>query len=136
MFRSGTKIVPLYVTVTDSQGALVPNLTREDFEILDNNVRQDLVVFENQTQPITAVVMLDTQRQHDELAEAGEAGAEQFLVRLLPQDKAQVGAFNDKIQFSGSFTSDRDELVGGAQGPRLRLPDPPERRHRPVARTS
>ena len=40
-----------------------------------------------------------------------KAGAEQFLVRMLPQDKAQVGAFNDKIQFSGAFTSDRDELV-------------------------
>ena len=42
------------------RASLVPNLTREDFEILDNTVRQELVVFENQTQPITAVVMLDT----------------------------------------------------------------------------
>jgi Ca-activated chloride channel family protein len=38
--------------------------------------------------------------------------AEQFLIRLLPDDKARVGAFNDKIQFSSRFTSDRDELVG------------------------
>jgi len=39
------------------------------------------------------------------------AGAEQFVIRLLPQDRAQVGAFNDKVEFSGSFTADRDELV-------------------------
>jgi hypothetical protein len=26
--------------------------------------------------------------------------AEQFLIRLLPDDKARVGAFNDKIQFN------------------------------------
>src|SRR5262249_39298510 len=38
--------------------------------------------------------------------------AEQFLIRMLPADKGQVGAFNDKIQFSGKFTSDRDDLVG------------------------
>ena len=37
---------------------------------------------------------------------------EQFLIRMLPQDKAQVGAFSDKIQFSGTFTSDRDDLIG------------------------
>jgi Ca-activated chloride channel family protein len=37
--------------------------------------------------------------------------AEQFLLRLLPVDRAQVGAFNDKIQLSGRFTNDRDELV-------------------------
>ena len=30
------------------------------------------------------------------------------LIRMLPADKGQVGAFNDKIQFSGRFTSDRD----------------------------
>jgi Ca-activated chloride channel family protein len=40
-------------------------------------------------------------------------GAEQFLLRLLPEDQAQVGAFNDKIEFhpESSFSSNRDELV-------------------------
>jgi VWFA-related protein len=36
---------------------------------------------------------------------------EQFLLRMLPEDRAQVGAFSDKIQFSGEFTSDRDDLI-------------------------
>ena len=111
VFRSGAKIVPIYATVTDPQGALVPNLTREDFEILDNNVRQELVVFENQTQPITAIVMIDSSGSMTNSLKLVYAGAEQFIIRLLPQDKAQVGAFNDKVEFSGSFTSDRDELV-------------------------
>jgi Ca-activated chloride channel family protein len=111
VFRSGAKIVPIYATVTDTQGALVPNLTREDFEILDNNVRQELVVFENQTQPITAIVMIDSSGSMTNSLKLVYAGAEQFIIRLLPQDKAQVGAFNDKVEFSGSFTSDRDELV-------------------------
>ena len=111
VFRSGAKMVPVYATVTDSQGALVPNLTREDFEILDNGVRQELVVFENQTQPITAVVMLDSSGSMTNSLKLVNAGAEQFIIRLLPQDKAQVGAFNDKVEFSGTFTSDRDELV-------------------------
>jgi Ca-activated chloride channel family protein len=111
VFRSGAKMVPVYATVTDSQGALVPDLTREDFEILDNGVRQELVVFENQTQPITAIVMLDSSGSMTNSLKLVNAGAEQFIIRLLPQDKAQVGAFNDKVEFSGTFTSDRDELV-------------------------
>ena len=41
-----------------------------------------------------------------------KAATEQFLIRMLPEDKAQVGAFSDKIQFSGTFTSDRDDLIG------------------------
>jgi Ca-activated chloride channel homolog len=111
VFRSGAKMVPIYATVTDPQGALVPNLVREDFEILDNNLRQDLIVFENQTQPITAVVVLDSSGSMTNSLKLVNAGAEQFVIRMLPQDKAQVGAFNDKVQFSGTFTSDRDELV-------------------------
>ena len=111
VFRSGAKMVPIYATVTDPQGALVPNLARDDFEVLDNNVRQDIVVFENQPQPFTAVVMLDSSGSMTNSLKLVNAGAEQFLILLMPQDKAQVGAFNDKIEFSGTFTSDRDELV-------------------------
>ena len=95
VFRSGAKMVPIYATVTDTKGELVPDLTREDFEILDNNVRQDLIVFENQTQPVTAVVMIDSSGSMTNSLKLVKAGAEQFVIRLLPQDKAQVGAFND-----------------------------------------
>jgi len=111
VFKSGARVVPIYATVTDAADRLVPDLAREDFEVLDNDKRQDLLVFENQTQPFAAVVMLDTSGSMTDSLKLVYAGAEQFLMRLLPQDKAQVGAFNDKIQFSGVFTSDRDELA-------------------------
>src|SRR5687768_16602418 len=58
-FRSGTQFVPLFTTVIDAQGRLLPDLDRDQFTILDNNKPQDVTVFENQTQPFTAVVMLD-----------------------------------------------------------------------------
>ena len=47
MFRSGTELVDLFVTVTNEDGRLVPNLTREDFEVYDDDDLQELVVFEN-----------------------------------------------------------------------------------------
>lgn len=111
VFRSGTKMVPIYATVTDIQNRLVPDLTIDDFEIYDNDTLQPIALFENQNQPFTAVVMLDTSGSMTESLKLVYAGAEQFLTRLQAQDKAQVGAFNDKIEFSGVFTSDRDELA-------------------------
>lgn len=111
VFKSAARIVAIYATVTDDQDRLIPDLGKDDFEILDNNVKQEITVFENQSQPITSVVMLDTSGSMTNSLKLVKAGAEQFLMRLLPQDKAQVGAFNDKIQFSGSFTSDRDDLI-------------------------
>ena len=111
-FKSGTQIVSLFTTVTDLQKRLVPSLVQEDFEILDNDKPQPIVFFQNEVQPITVVVMLDTSGSMTGSIPLLRAAAEQFLIRLLPADKGRVGAFNDKIQFSSRFTSDRDELVG------------------------
>ena len=112
LFRSGTEIVDLYVTVTDDEGRLVPNLTREDFAIFDDRQPRDIVVFESDVQPVTVVVMLDTSASMTASLELLKAGAEQFLIRMLPDDQGRVGAFNDKIQIlPAEFTDDRDLLI-------------------------
>ena len=110
-FKTGTKIVPVYATVVDATNRLAPDLTKEDFEILDNNQPQPIVVFDNQVQPITVIVMIDTSGSMTGLIDFVRKGAEQFILRLLPQDKGRVGAFNDKIEFSAGFTSNRDTLI-------------------------
>jgi Ca-activated chloride channel family protein len=112
-FKSGTLSVPLYVTVTDREGRLVPHLEREDFEVYDNGQLQKLTLFDNQTTPITVVVMLDTSGSMTLILDRVKDAAEQFLIRLLPEDMGRVGAFNDKIEFhpEEAFTSDRDLLV-------------------------
>ena len=111
-FKTGTEIVSLFVTAADAQGRLVPDLTKDDFEILDNNKPQPIVYFENVIQPISVVVMLDTSGSMTGSISLLKEAAEQFLLRLLPADQGRVGAFNDKIQISARFTNDRDELIG------------------------
>jgi Ca-activated chloride channel family protein len=111
-FRTGTRTVALYATVTDSQKRLVPDLTRGDFEIYDNDKPQVIELFLNEVQPITVVVMLDTSASMTGNLKLLEQAAEQFLIRMLPADKGMVGAFNDKIEFfPATFTSDRDVLI-------------------------
>ena len=111
-FRSaGTVVVPLFATVTDAQNRLVPDLTKDDFEVLDNDKPQPLLLFESENQPITVVVMLDTSGSMTGSIKLLKTAAEEFINRLLPEDKAAVGAFNDKIEISSKFSSDRDALV-------------------------
>ena len=113
VFRSGTEIVDLYVTVTDRNGRLVPSLLQEDFEILDEGVVPEIVLFANAVRPITVVVMLDTSASMTPSLDLLMAGAEQFIIRMLPDDKGKVGAFNDKIQIlpEAEFIGDRDALI-------------------------
>jgi len=110
-FRSDTRIVPVMTTVLDADGRLVPNLEKEDFTILDNNKPQEIAIFENTVEPFTAVVMLDFSGSMTANLKLLKQGTEQFLMRMLPADKGQVGAFSDKIMFSGRFTNDRDALI-------------------------
>jgi Ca-activated chloride channel homolog len=116
-FRSNTgAVVSIFATVLDRDNRLVPDLTQEDFEVLDNDQPQPLVLFENETRPITVVVMLDTSFSMTGNVKLLKEAAEQFIIRLLPDDKAKVGAFNDKIEFGGHFTNDRDDLVSDLRG--------------------
>lgn len=110
--KVSTESVPVYVTVMDGTKHLVPDLTQEDFEVLDNGKVQTINVFENKPTPITVTVMIDTSGSMTLAVDFVKDGAEQFLLRLLPGDQAQVGEFNDKIRFHpGTFIDDRDRLV-------------------------
>jgi Ca-activated chloride channel homolog len=111
VFRAGVRTVPVYSTVLDANGRLVPDLEQGDFSVLDNGKPADIALFSSEPQPFTAVVMLDTSASMTANLKLLNRAAEQFLLRLLPVDRAQVGAFNDKIQMSGEFTNNRDELI-------------------------
>jgi Ca-activated chloride channel homolog len=116
-FKSNTgAVVSIFATVMDKDNRLVPDLTQEDFAVLDNDQAQPLVLFENEQRPITVVVMLDTSFSMTANVKLLKEAAEQFIIRLMPDDKAKVGAFNDKIEFGGHFTNDRDELVADLRG--------------------
>ena len=101
----------MFATVLDAQNRLVPELTKEDFTVFDNDKPQELLVFQSENQPITVVVMLDTSGSMTGSIQLLKAAAEQFVTRLLPEDKAAVGAFNDKIELSAGFSNDRDGLI-------------------------
>src|SRR3954469_10345044 len=110
--KVSTASVPVYVTVTNAEKQLVPDLTIEDFEVFDNTKPQTINVFENTPVPITTVVMLDTSGSMTGNMSFLKEGVEQFLLRLEPEDRAQVGEFNDKIKFHpGQFIDNRDRLI-------------------------
>jgi len=111
VFRSAVRTVPIYATVLDRDGRLVPDLEQANFSVFDNGKPADIALFSSEPQPFTAVVMMDTSASMTANLKLLNRAAEQFLLRLLPVDRAQVGAFNDKIQLSGDFTNDRDALI-------------------------
>jgi Ca-activated chloride channel homolog len=111
-FKVSTNQVALYVTVTDADKRLVSDLVQDDFEVYDNGKLQTVTSFDNKPLPITVIVMLDTSGSMTLALDLVKSAAEQFLLRMMPEDQGMVGAFNDKIDFHPEgFTNSRDELI-------------------------
>src|SRR5204863_9768841 len=73
-FGTTTRTVAVYATVTDQQGRLAPDLTRDNFEAADNGVQQELTVFSNGVRPVTRIMRLDRRgRMNPHRRQAGRA---------------------------------------------------------------
>jgi hypothetical protein len=57
--RSEVQTVAIYATVRDRNGHLVPNLTKEGFQVFDNGQPAQISTFSNEPVPITLALMLD-----------------------------------------------------------------------------
>lgn len=121
-FRSGTKTVAVYATVSENSGRLVPDLTRDDFEIREDGKVRPLTLFASENQPITIVVMLDKSGSMRTSYGLVRGGAEALVKRLSAGDKARIGTFSSKIVMEPEeFTNDQNALVRI-----LRSGEPPE----------
>jgi VWFA-related protein len=110
-FGTTTRTVAVYATVTDAQGRLAPALTRDNFEVDDNGVKQDLTVFSNDVQPITGIMLLDRSGSMKPNLDLEVRAAETFIHGMLAEDRLRIGNFGKNIVIEpDDFTSDRDAL--------------------------
>lgn len=65
LVSAGTDVVLVPVMVQDRRGRFVDDLALEDFELLEDGVRQDASFFEAANTPLDLVLAVDFQRQHD-----------------------------------------------------------------------
>jgi len=110
VFRGTGEAVRVFVTVTDRDARLVPNLTQDQFEVRDEGKPQPITLFDNTPQPIRLVVMLDVSGSMEGNLPLLRAGADQLFKRLRPDDVARVGTFGNDVKISPAFTHDTNEL--------------------------
>src|SRR5262245_56735165 len=96
-FRASVTTIAVYATVTDRYGQLIRNLGKDDFQILDNGRAQELTVFSTGMQPITAVLLVDTSASMALTLDLARQAAENFIIRMMPGDRARIGNFSDKV---------------------------------------
>jgi Ca-activated chloride channel family protein len=116
VIRASVDVVNVLCTVRDRQQKYVIDLKREDFEIIEDGVRQKIQFFSNETgedaQPLTVVLLIDTSGSvKDKLGFLQEAASE-FLSQTLRKNKdlAAVVQFDSEVSLIQDFTYDYSVL--------------------------
>jgi len=110
-FKAGNRTVAVYATVMEPGGGLKLDLPQGDFAIDDSGKRQEITVFANELQPITVVILLDRSGSMEANFDLVRDAAKEFVQQMLPDDKARLGSFSQRIQIDPrDFTSDKTEM--------------------------
>ena len=112
-FRTRVEAVPVTVTVTDSAGRIITGLTRDDFEIFEDNIREPITQFTADRVPVSLGVVVDSSDSMRGQAIADARGAiDQFVGQLLDgDDEAFVGLFNHAPWFVTGWKRPPSSLI-------------------------
>ena len=111
VFRSTAELVLLPVTVTDSSGAYVSNLAKEDFAIFEGRAQQPVALFSTATAPLDVLLLIDISSSMTDRMPITQQAAITVIDSLRPEDRAAVGVFNDRVQITQPLTGDKAALT-------------------------
>ena len=108
-FQVAIEEVTVPVTVTDSEGEFVSDLTPGDFRLRDNGGDQRIENFELSWEPVSMVVVVETStRVQSQLEEIGRTGILFTQLIMGESGEAAVITFDSEIKLAQGFTEDAD----------------------------
>jgi len=115
VFKVNVKLVNVFTNVTDSTGAIIGSLTKEDFAVTEDGHPQRIAVFERQSAlPLNLVLAIDTSGSvHKDLPLEQDA-ARRFVHALLRgQDQISLLEFATDVRQVVPFTNQASRIDRG-----------------------
>ena len=108
-------VVSVLASVRDKKGALIPNLTKEDFTILEDGKPQPIKYFSKETDlPLTVGLLVDVSRSQENLIGIEQSAASQFFTQVLrKKDLAFLIMFGEETELLQDYTSSPRLLTEG-----------------------
>jgi Ca-activated chloride channel family protein len=112
------RLVNVFVNVTDDKGAPIPGLTRDDFQLSEDEHPQKIAVFERQSElPLEMVLAVDTSGSvHKDLGLEQEAAKHFARALLRPVDHLDLMEFSDNVREVVFFTNNLGRIDRGLNG--------------------
>lgn len=108
-----TSLISVLVSVTDQKGNLANNLLKDDFEILENGVPQEIQTFGREDSiPLRLALLFDISLSVKPRLKFQQQAATKFFKAVLrPVDKAALFSFSHDVIVEQDFTSDTNQLA-------------------------
>src|SRR6201987_2759979 len=105
-------VVQLFFNVKDKHGALIPNLTKTDFEIAEDGKSQTIKYFTAESNlPLTIGMMIDSSGSQRNVIDMEKEVGGAFLRQILTdKDEAYVISFDISVDLLQDFTRDNHRL--------------------------
>ena len=110
--KVNVNVVQLFFNVKDKHGALIPNLTKDDFEILEDGKPQTIKYFTAESNlPLTLGIMIDASGSQLRVLDMEKEVGGAFLKQVLTdKDEAYVMSFDVTADLLQDFTRDVHRL--------------------------
>ncbi|MEP6635162.1 MAG: VWA domain-containing protein [Acidobacteriota bacterium] len=109
--RTDVSLVQLNVGVVNREGRAVTSLSRNDFEIYEDGVKQSISQFEPTNAPFSLVLLLDMSGSTLNFRPQLKLATERFLDALAPEDRVAVIQFNAKVKKLAPFSNKRKDTA-------------------------
>ncbi len=105
-----TNLVVVPVIATTVEGNYVPDLRQEEFNVSENDERQEVAFFAAVSAPFHVVLLLDTSASTKDKLSSIQRAAVAFVEQLSNADRVKIISFDNQVRELSDFTSDRAEL--------------------------
>ena len=111
--------VNMLFTVTDRKGRFVTDLTKDDFQVLENKKPQTIAEFTAETDlPLRLGILIDTSNSIRERFKFEQEAAISFIQSVVHKghDKAMVVSFDTSAELVADLIDDTDQLEAAIRG--------------------
>lgn len=110
VFKAHTDLVLIPVTVTDTLNRFVLGLQKDDFQLSEDGVQQNVTLFSGEDAPLSVGLIFDESGSMSYKLKTSRDAATQLLTALDKEDQAFLVEFADAAKVSVSFTGPRQDI--------------------------
>jgi Ca-activated chloride channel family protein len=117
-FRARLDLVQVTVAVTDASGRLITGLTRDDFQLWEDGVEQQIIQFTDERLPVSLGVLLDaSDSMRGQPVVDARSALDRFVGELLwPDDEVFVATFNHLPRLAARWRRPPSTLANVLEG--------------------